>query len=244
MIDEFIKYIDFYIRPLFFLLGTMLAIYLGWQKIGNKVSAQTKISMNPFHNQWISSLIIKNEKDKSLNIYAIYGVFHNDYKLTLDNYDTPKILKPYESITISLPSYSFLEVNGDNFFPQFSRSDFSIYIDTGHSFIKCKTTEYKNLLNQFELITKNVFDYNNHVYTEDVAFILSYHYQEKIYTAFIQKSGYIGNEWNFTPKHVGNSSITEHSIKNMLLLYNFESVFTHYKLIRVNFPELETVIEK
>jgi len=243
MVDEIIKCLDFYIRPLFFIVGTSLALYLGWQKIGNKVSAQVKTSMSNFHSEWISNLTIKNERDRPLNIYSVYAVFHNDYKIELDKYQTPKILKPYENLSISLPPYSLLKVGSDIFLPPLNRTEFSIYLDTGHSFIKCKTIEYKNSLNHFKLVSKDIFNYNNHVYTENVAFILSYQYENKILTAFIHKGGYIGNEWGFTPNYIGNN-VTEHSIKNMLIAYNFDPVFSHYKIIRVDFPNLETVIEK
>lgn len=241
---QIFDFLNTYFRPILLITGTGFGIYFSLQKVGTKIAAEYKVSKSRFCAQHISNIVLSNKKDKTISIWSIHAVFDKDFKLELDKFDPPKILKAYETVSLLLPKYSSLGINGDNFIPDYFRGNVSLYIDTGDKFIKCKEEIKKDFLNFYTPINRNSYKFNGHVFDESVAFILNYFYSDKSYTAFICKSGFIGNEWQFGLNHLGDNEITEITIEWFVKQYGFDKLFTNYLCFKVNYPETTLAFKK
>ena len=237
--DVIVTFLNEFFRPLLLLVSTAFAIYFAYKKIGNRVTAQYSFggeSFTPFH---ITEVVLSNKKDKPVNIYAIHAVFHNDLWLELDKYSPPKVLKPYESLSLSMTPYSSLKVGSDVYEPDFMSAE--IYIESDDKVIKCESRYRPDLLEKYSRVFVKRCSYNGFVYDETVAFILVYIIDNSMKTAFIHKSGYIGNEWEFSPNHLGENA-TDQNVLGMIVVNKFDKVFSSHVVYRVNsLGQLEVV---
>lgn len=231
--DQFITFSNANFRPVLLLVTSIFAIYFAYKKIGNKVSVQYSIGGRNFTPSHIEEVVLSNKKDKPVNIYAIHAVFHNDLWLELDKYSPPKILKPYESLSLSMNPYTSLNVGSDKYEPDFMNAE--IYIESDEKVIKCESRYRTNLLNKYNKVSVNICSHNGFVYDESVAYILVYNIDSNLKTAFISKSGYIGNEWELTPSYLKKDA-TENEILQMIKHHKFDSIFKSYALYRVIYP--------
>ena len=95
-----------------------------------------------------------------------------------------------------------------------------IHIETDDKVVKCESRHRPELLYKYDRVSKNTVSQNGFIYDETVAYILVYVLNSNLKTAFIHKSGYIGNEWDFNPNHLGEKA-TEQNILRMLNAHNF-----------------------
>lgn len=211
-------------------MSSAFAIYFAHKKIGNRVTAQYSFGGEGFTPSHITEVVLSNKKDKPVNIYAIHGVFHNDLWLELDKYSPPKVLKPYESLSLSMSPYSYLSVGSDKYEPDFMSAE--IYIESDDKVIKCESRYRPNLLEKYSKVSVTKCSYNGFVYDETVAYILVYIIDNSMKTAFIHKSGYIGNEWELTPNHLGQNA-TDQNVLGMIVAHKFDKVFSSYVVYRV-----------
>ncbi len=215
------------------MVSSAFAIYFSYKKIGHKVSAQYSIGGKSFTPSHITEVVLSNKKDKPISIYAIHAVFHNDLWLELDKYSPPtppKVLKPYESLSLLMNPYSFLNVGSDKYEPDLINAE--IYVESDDKVIKCESRYHPELLEKYTKVSINRCSYNGFVYDDTVAYILVYILDSSLKTVFIHKSGYIGNEWELSPNHLGQDA-TEQTILNMIKAYNFDSIFNSYVVYRV-----------
>lgn len=176
-------------------------------------------------------MVFSNKKDKPVNIYAVYAVFNDGLWLELERCTPPRILKPYESMALTMKPYSKLRVDNAEYKPEFSNA--TIYIESDDIFIKCESMYRPQLSNNHKKISIYRYSYNDFIYDETVAFILVYVLDKSLKTAFITKTGYIGNEWDFSPNHLRGAA-TEVNIKSMIHSHGFDSAFSSYVLYRVD----------
>lgn len=231
-IDCFITFSNSYFRPILILISSAFALYFSFKKIGNNISVNYSISYQTFSAGSIKELVLSNNKDKPVSIFGIYALFENDLALEVKKFSPPIILKPYETIAIFPDKYSNLTVDGDEFHDMFHNVKF--IVDSTNGVIHCNRNIKSNLINQYRTITKNTYLYNNFVYDESVSFILDYFFEGDKKTAFISKSGYIGNEWGFSPNHLGGAEkVTKDEIINMLEQSGLASIMSNYVLSEV-----------
>jgi hypothetical protein len=228
--DEIVIFLNEIFRPFLLLVSSVFAIYFAYKKIGNKVTAQYSFGGKIFTPTHIKEVVLSNKKDKPVNIYAVHAVFHNDLWLELDKYSPPKVLKPYESLSLSMNPYSFLNVGSDKYEPDFVNAE--IYIESDDKVIKCKSRYRPELLNKYAKVSVNRSSYNGFVYDETVAYILVYILDNCLKTAFIHKSGYIGNEWELSPRSLGKNA-TDQNVLGMIAAYKFNKVFNSHVVYKV-----------
>ncbi len=140
------------------------------------------------------------------------------------------MLKPYESLSLLMNPYSFLNVGSDKYEPDLINAE--IYVESDGKVIKCESRYHPELLEKYTKVSINRCSYNGFVYDDTVAYILVYILDSSLKTVFIHKSGYIGNEWELSPNHLGQDA-TEQTILNMIKAYNFDSIFNSYVVYRV-----------
>jgi hypothetical protein len=238
-IDIIVTFSNEFFRPLLLLVSSIFAIYFAYKKIGNKVTAQYSFGGKNFTPSHITEVVLSNKKDKPVNVYAIHAVFHNDLWLELDKYTPPKVLKPYESLSLSINPYSFLNVGSDKYEPDLLNAE--IYIESDDKVIKCKTRYRPELLSRYGKVSVNRYSYNGFVYDESVAFILVYVLDNCLKTAFVHKSGLICNEWQLSPNHLGQNA-TNQNVLGMIKANKFDQIFSSYILYRVkSLGDLEAV---
>ncbi|MEW6992569.1 hypothetical protein AADZ91_18045 [Colwelliaceae bacterium 6441] len=228
--DVIVTFSNEIFRPFLLLVSSVFAIYFAYKKIGNRVAAQYSFGGASFTPSHITEVVLSNKKDKPVNIYAIHAVFHNDLWLELDKYSPPKVLKPYESLSLSMNTYSSLTVGSDKYKPDFMNAE--IYIESDDKVIKCESRYRPELLEKYAKVSVNRCSYNGFVYDETVAYILVYILDNSMKTAFIHKSGYIGNEWELSPNHLGQNA-TDQSVLGMIAANKFDKVFSSHVIYRV-----------
>src|ERR1035441_11057296 len=73
------------------------SLYFCWKRIGTRVLASAIIAHEIALPPRISSVVLRNLKDKPLAIFAIYAVVNDDVCFEVDHFDPPIIIKPLES---------------------------------------------------------------------------------------------------------------------------------------------------
>ena len=238
--------IDIYFKTALTFIASGFAVYFAFQKLTTKVVARYVISNSLYSAQHISKLVLTNKKDKTICIWSAHAIFEKDIQMVLDEFDPPLILKPYETISLSLPKFTNLSVSSDKIELDYNCKNISLYLDIGDRLIKCVKEYKKDCLAPFIKVSKYICSFGEHVYNENVVFIFAYRFEGKTYTAFILKGGFIGNEWNFAPNSFGKDNVNVEDIKNMIEHYGFDKLFTNYLCYRVGlpFPSLELVFKK
>ncbi|EGQ7814862.1 hypothetical protein ABVD54_003435 [Vibrio parahaemolyticus] len=232
IIELFVSTSSDYFRPILVLITSIFAIYFAWKKIGHNIMVQYSVVHEGFSAPRINEIILSNNKDKPVSVYSIYATFDNDLLLELKKFSPPEVLKPYETIGIFTDQYSALRVNNDDFSPNFL--DAEIWVESAEKTIRCKARKRQNLLANYRKVSKNCHKFNGFVFDETVAYILSYVVDKRLKTAFIHFSGYIGNEWDFSPNHLGDESkVNVATIMVMLAETGLGELFSDYQVIEV-----------
>lgn len=232
-IETFFVFLDAAFKPIVILVSSGFGIYFAFKKIGQRISAQYSFGASNFEPIHIKEVVLYNKKDKPVNVYAVHAVFHDDLWLELERCSPPKVLKPYESLALKMKPYSFLHVGRDEYEPDFMNA--VIHVESDDKVIKCESRYRPQLLDKYRRVSIYRHSYNGFVYDDTVAFILAYVLNGALKTAFIHRSGYIGNEWDFGPNHLGTNA-TENNIQNMIRNYGFDAIFSSYVLYRVESP--------
>jgi len=238
-----IDFINSNFRPFLLIVATIFTIHFALKKVGNKVTVLSTHTKSLYTADYISNVVITNKKDKALNVWSLHALIEKQYQLELDKFDPPLILKPYESISISLPCYSTASIGSDEFEYNLINQHLELYIDIGDKLLKCNNQTKKNLLNCFTHISKQVSRFNGHIFNDRVSYILAYHYNDNLYTAFIC-GGMITNEWDFNPSHLGNKDFSSKEIEEFIISFGFGNLFDNYQCYKVNFPRTELVFSK
>lgn len=239
--NNLLSFID--IKVLILIITASLAIYYFFQKIQKKVVAQFITSWEMFSEPYISKLVVTNKRDNTLAIWSAHATIYEDIRIELETFDIPLILKPYETISISLPKYSTLLLNDQEYKPNYSFESTKIYLDIGTKFLACESEVKKDILHHYREAQKYTSVFNGHVFNKDVSYILVYSLEGKAYTAFFSSNGAIGNEWEFAPNHIG-TNVNVEEIKSMLRQFGYDKLFTTITCFSVSFPETTIVFRK
>jgi hypothetical protein len=215
------------------LAASGLAVYLGSKKFGYRLVAQYTISGGPFRATRISQIILINKKDKPIALYSVYAIFNGEVRLQLDDFKIPVIIKPFECISLPTQEYSHLSIGNNEFSPEFEKID--IYAEVDETLIKCESTRKPKISMGYREVMIHRCSYNDFVYDESVAYILVYLLDGKMKTAFIAKTGYIGNEWEFSPNFI-HGGASPAAIKSFLATEKFIELFETHHILKVQSP--------
>ena len=224
--NEIIEHINYYFRPILVVVGALVGLLLASKKLGYKISFRYTYSVGHFTEKYISNVVLTNHKDKNIGIWAIYAVLDKDLVLKLSEFDPPLNLKPYETMGIVLPKYSSLYIGADKYEPKFYSEMMEILVDVGDKNVKCEAIEKIDNTSCYKKIQKSIDKFDGHVLNHNVAYIMQYELQGKIRTAFISKSGMIGNEWDFPHIRIENEEVNPKTIKNVLTEFELNQIYS------------------
>lgn len=179
-----------------------LTFYLGWKKIGRKVSCSFVVSSDRVSAERITSIVLTNHKDSPVAIFEINAVCENDISFQIEKLDPPVILKALESVVIETKPYSKLIVGGDTYNPELVFGKVQVYVASSGEIIKCKMVSHPTIVNhkKFEYLTnasKNTNRFNGFAYSEKVKYAIVYSINSEIKTAFVDHAGFINGDGNF-----------------------------------------------
>ncbi|EHN67974.1 hypothetical protein [Aliivibrio fischeri] len=240
-----IEFINEYFRSGLTLVATCFAIYFSFKKIGHNITASIEIDSGATYETFINQVTLNNKKDKVIAIWSVNAIFDNDLKLELIKCEPPIILKPYESLSLSMEKYSKLSVNGCITSIDFYFSKIDIVIDSGETLIKCKVTEKRDLLSDYNILSKGMTKFQNHIYNDKVKYIISYYYFGNLCTAFILGSGLIVNEWEFQHKLITiDTELDLLGFETFLKQTNLSDFVKGYMCFKCSYPDLKLIFEE
>ncbi|MFU2509335.1 hypothetical protein [Pseudoalteromonas sp. ASV78] len=111
--------------------GLFLSGYFAYQKVGNKITVNYHVGIEGYSDTQIVKLVLSNRKDKTVSIWGIDAVINQDIEFKLIDPEEPIILKSGESICLPIKKYSYLNVNGDRYKPEFF-GNFEFYANLGN----------------------------------------------------------------------------------------------------------------
>ncbi|GAB5479937.1 MAG: hypothetical protein Marn2KO_34040 [Marinobacter nauticus] len=231
VIESFVAFANEIFRPFLLISSSAFAVYFACKKIGHKVLAQYSVGGDIFTPFQIKEVVFSNKKDKPVSIYSIYAVFEKDLWIELEKFSPPATIKPFESASFKIEPYSYLSVSSDDFEPDYMKA--RIYIESDDHVIECKSLNRPELINEQKRVSKNKCQFAGFTYNENLSHIILHVMNGKKRCAFIDKSGYIGNEWGFSPNHLGEPPSKENIVR-MLRLSGLDKAFESYIVYKVS----------
>lgn len=198
------------------------SLYFAWKRIGNKISASISSSHEITMASRISSVVVRNMKEKPLTIFAIYAVVNNEVYFQVEKFEPPIIVRPLEAIKIDTRPYSCLSLGIEKYEPRFLPSKgIEIYMVLAQKVIKCKMVSHPDTaaipaFRKYRLATKEVRTFNGLVYNDDAAYAIMYRVNSEIKTAIVDRSGIILRNWDFW-----FNAIPQEHMKNEMDLKNY-----------------------
>ncbi|MCT7541780.1 hypothetical protein [Aliarcobacter cryaerophilus] len=172
-------------------VATGFSFYFAWQKLGTSVNASYSISGDIFSEERLDNIILKNNKNKPIEIFTISALIDNKYYIEVERLDTPIILKGLEVVKINTSPVSEwgFEKQENSLFSYEKKIE--IYISTSDSLIKCNSIKVKKFdkLKNLEIISKITRIHNGLVYNRNVLYIINYISDKNINSVLVLKDG-------------------------------------------------------
>ncbi|WGK88337.1 hypothetical protein [Pseudomonas migulae] len=233
-IKEFLK-----IAPGLLLLP--FSCYLAWKKISNKILASFSTSHSKISATRIGNVVLSNLKDKPVPIFSIYATIDRHISIKVEEFNPPLILKGLESLSIETTPVSKYYIGRDEYEPSFmSPQKVELYIVSIGRPIKCKLVNPHSIesfreFSQYSMATTHTKKFNNFIYNDNVAYAIIYHFDGKHKTAFVERSGFICNEWDLRYNTIPAEQMKSASgINDFLKHCGYDKIFTNYRVLATN----------
>ncbi|PMJ35679.1 hypothetical protein BCV29_02505 [Vibrio cyclitrophicus] len=244
-ITEIVDFIFQEGRTLVYFIASAYALYFYHTKIGFNITASYQTGSGLYTEEQVTKLILNNKKDRTVQIWSIYLVIENDIKIELYNPEEPIVLKGGESLAIKPEAYTKLTVGADQFKPKFGYGNIKFYVNTGSKVVKCGRVKVKdNFLANLKQASVLRTKFGGHLYDDSVLYILVYFLNGKEHTAFIDKHGFIGNEWGLSPNSFGEQTLTPQLIEATLKHYGYTEIFSNYVCFERKGHDFEVAFRK
>ncbi|NDI85195.1 hypothetical protein [Undibacterium crateris] len=184
-----------------------LTFYLTWKKFGTNVSCSVEHKSNRISANQFTNIVLANHKDRPVTIFEISAVLNNDIALIIQKCDPPLVLKPLETISVPADPYSSLYVNGSLWEPDplfLLNGKLDVYLVTSGDIIKCKKfpipkVKFIEKFSHLKLASKTTMTFNGVVYSnEKIIYAIVYKANNENKTAFIDSSGLICGDWDYS----------------------------------------------
>jgi hypothetical protein len=194
-----------------------LTAYLAWKKVGVSVSFFPTLKSDG-NGTRISSVVLVNHKDRAVVIKGIVAVC-DKVRFDLDSFDTPLVLKAYESLLVEPLPHSFFSLHGREIEPSFSGIvDMELYIELPHEYYPCipifkkKSFWHRGVKSKFYARGHRV-SLNDVIYNPShVLYGLEYDFEGSRRTTFIGKGGIIRDSEGLAHNHISPSHLASPQI--------------------------------
>lgn len=190
--------------------GAMLGWYFARFKIGHSIGAHYTFEWNQTTAPGIRNVILTNLQDRSTPIFALYAI-QRDVAVCIHTFDTPLVLKSFDSVKVEIPAVSEYLVEGRPFDLAAKFETTEIYYSTLHKIKRCKPAAPPvfnvNRVCRFRSIkeasvTRRTFA--GKVYSPNVVLIILYYPRDgDTEIAFVDVDGHI--HWHLYPNYLPES---------------------------------------
>lgn len=223
------------------IIGGVFTIYFAIQKLSKKVAISYSMSSSRLYDTHIPALIISNKRDNAIAISSIEVKVNLNLRITLIKFDSPLVLKAYDTVKVDLPHYSNIYHNEGEFkFEPFDKMDFYLNETSGKS-IHCHIESSFNVQSDSERTTIHTVKYEDLVITEKYGFVFTYYENGEKKNLVIDRSGMFHNDNPFPFNHMKINEITKDNFKGLLLNYGIHDYLENYLLVEIN-PNLSTEV--
>lgn len=207
------------------------SIYLAWKKTGQSVGVSFSVGVGGFSATRITSIVFTNKKDKPLPIFSVFLLINKDIVVPVEKFDPPLVLKGLEVMQVETRPFSTYYIGSEQFKLSFDViRDAEFFIVTSSGILRCKILStysdvsyaYKNDLN---VVSKSTSTFNGLVYNEHALFAISYLINGQQKTGLVDRSGFIGGDWDFHYNTVPLELLTKEGIWEFIKRCGYDKLF-------------------
>jgi len=216
------------------IIGGIFTIYFGIQKLSKKVAISYQMSSSRLYDQHIPALIISNKRDNAIAISSIDVKVKNKFRIKLIGFESPLVLKAYDTVKVDLPKYSSIYHHEGEFeFGIFDKLDFYIHTTSGQT-VHCDIESSVSPKIDNGMTSIRTVIYENLVLTDKYSFVLTYYKGGKKNNMSIDRSGMFHDENPFPFNYMPVNEITKENFENVLLKYGIHDYLDNYYLTRID----------
>jgi len=216
------------------IIGGFFTIYFGIQKLSKKVSISSTMSTSSLYDQHISALVISNKRDNIIAISSIEVNVNRKFRITLIRFESPFVLKAYDTVKLDLPKYSNIYHHEGEFkFDINDNLNYYIHTTSGQT-VHChiESTVKPRIDNQMTSVNRII--YNGLVLTNKYSFVFTYYKDGKKKNMSIDTIGMFHNDNPFPFNSMNITDITKENFKAILIQYGIHDHLDNYLLAKVN----------
>ena len=199
-----------------------LTAYLAWKKVGVSVSFLPTLKTDG-NGARISSVVLVNHKDRPVVIKGIVAVC-DKVRYDLDTFDTPLVLKAYESLLVEPRPHSFFSLHGKEIEPSYSGViDMEFYIELPDEFYPCipifkKSSFWRRGIRSTYYARGHRVSLNDVIYNPSrVEYGLEYELEGKRRTTFVGKGGIIRDSDGLAHNYISPSHLSSPAAAQAIL---------------------------
>lgn len=221
------------------IIGGMFTIYFGIQKLTKKVGISYSMSTSRLYKQHIPAVVLSNKRDNAIAIDSLFIRVNFKYRIRLKVFDSPLVLKAYDTLKIDLPKYSEIRHNTGNFeFGFFDKLNFYLRTTAGEV-IHCNIESSISPQIDAEKTSITTITYEGLVLTDRYAFIFTYYKDKTKKNLVIDTTGIFDGDNPFPYNFISIEDINNGMLKEILIKQGLHEYLDNYHLARVN-PNLST----
>ncbi|KAA1148837.1 MULTISPECIES: hypothetical protein [Citrobacter] len=214
------------------ILAAAFTIYFGIQKISKKVAASYSFSSNRLYDTHIPAVILTNKRDNAIAISSINLEIEGKGNLNAIKFDSPLLLKSYESLKIELPKFSRLYKGNELVkLDPFGKIYFHIVTTSGKE-IKCDTESAITRQNINKQINAHNVKLNGIVLTDRMSYVFLYKNDDSEKYCVIDKSLVINGDNHFHFNVLERDTLND--FYNIFIEYGYHQRFKNYMLFKIN----------
>lgn len=207
-------------------------IYFGVQKISKKVTVSYSANVSKIYDMHISTIILTNKRDNAIAISSINMEVEGKGILQVIKFDSPLLLKNYDSLKVELPKFSSL-YNNDGVVKLDISDKFHFYIiTTSGDEIKCISENKHVAPNMKNKIIPDIIKFNGIVLTNRMSYIFFYANDNGEKYCIIDASLSINGDNPFHFHVLKEDKLRDFS--SILIGYGYHQRFKSYALFKID----------
>ncbi|HCB0364097.1 TPA: hypothetical protein MYM88_001855 [Klebsiella pneumoniae] len=229
VVDVLVWLYSFFDIKLLTFIAAGFTVYFGWQKVTRKVCVSYRVRRSALYEAHISDLVISNKRDNAISISLILCEIGNKGVLTLIEFDSPLVLKGYDSVKVDIPLHSMLHKGMERVkIDAFEHFSFSLVTTAGNK-IDCLVESSVSIHSFQNCISKSTFRFNDIVLTEKMQFIFFYMKDKEERYCIFDYHNFINGDNPFP-----YSQMNQDELKYVLIEEGFHDWFDNYLLYSID----------